>query len=226
MLRASSVNQASMAITGGTITGLSSPIPVASGGTGSATSTPLDPTSVVITGGIINGVVIGGVTPSSATFTTLTTTGPTALKGSSTNDSAAAGNIGEFITSTVSSGAPVSLSNGAGVNITSVSLTAGDWDVSGQVDFVLSGVTATLFQSGVSFVSATLPTQVGGNGLGTDALANVPLLTTVLSATYGQGIAPVRVSITTTTPAFLVAQGSFSVGTLTAYGTVRARRMR
>lgn len=202
MLRASTINQASMAITGGTMA------------------------NVARTGGTIDNSVIGGTSPAAASFSTLTSTGVTVLKGSATNDSASIGNIGEVVTSTVASVSAQSLSNGSGTNITSISLTAGDWDVSGQVDFVLSGVTATLFQSGISLTTGTLPSQAGGSGLGTDALANVPLLTTVLSATYGQSINPVRISLSGTTTVFLVALGTFSVGTLTAYGTIRARRLR
>lgn len=152
--------------------------------------------------------------------------GGTALSGSTTNDSATAGNIGEVITATVASASAVSLSTGTGKNVTSISLTAGDWDVSGQVDFVLAGVTATLFQSGISLATNTLPSQAGGSGLGTDPLVGVPLLTTVLSATYAQGISPVRISLSATTTVYLVAQAAFSVGTTTAYGTIFARRAR
>lgn len=226
MIRASSVNQAAMAITGGTITGLSSPLPASSGGTGATTFSSIDPTSVSLTGGTINGVVIGGTTPAAATITNLNATGIVTLKGTTTNDSAALGNIGEIVTSTVTSGAAVTLSNAAGANVTNVSLTAGDWDVHGQVDFILAGVTATLFQSGISLTTGTLPTQPGGSGLGPDGVSNVPLLTTVLSATYGQPSGPVRLSVSTTSTVFLVADGTFSVGTLTAYGTIRARRVR
>lgn len=148
------------------------------------------------------------------------------LIGTGTNNNAATGALGEFITATVAAGSPQSLSNGTGANVTSISLTAGDWDVSAQVNFILTGVTATLFQSGISLTTGTLPSQAGGSGLGTDGLANVPLLTTVLSATYSQPINPVRISIATTTTVYLVALGTFSVGTLTGYGTIRARRLR
>jgi len=146
--------------------------------------------------------------------------------GTTTNDNAAAGNIGQFITSTVAAGSAVALTTATGKDVTTISLTAGDWDVSGQVDFVLAGVTATLFQSGISLSTNTLPSQAGGSGMGTDALVGVPLLTTILSATYCQGIAPVRISLAATTTVYLVAQAAFSAGTNTAYGTLRARRVR
>lgn len=148
------------------------------------------------------------------------------LTGTTTNDSATAGRLGEFITATVAVGSAVSVTTATGVNITSISLTAGDWDVSGVVDYVLAGVTATLFNSAISLTTNTLSSQVGGSGLGTDPIVTVPLLTTVLSATYTQNIASVRVSLSATTTVYLVAQSTFSVGTLTAYGTIRARRVR
>lgn len=146
--------------------------------------------------------------------------------GTTTNDNAIAGSIGEIISATVVAGSAVSLTTATGTNVTSIILTGGDWDVSGQVDYVLTGVTATLFQSGISLVSTTLPSQAGGGGLGTDAVVGVPLLTTLLSATYGQGIVPVRISIAVTTTIYLIAQSAFSAGTNSAYGTIRARRER
>lgn len=71
-------------ITGGTITGLSSPLPVASGGTGGATQSTARTglglgtistqaaSAVAITGGAIDGTAIGGTTPGAGTFTDLT----------------------------------------------------------------------------------------------------------------------------------------------------------
>lgn len=148
------------------------------------------------------------------------------IKGTTTNDSAASTIVGELITATVAAGSAVSLTTATGANVTSISLTAGDWDVSCQVEFVLSGATSTLHQTGISATSATLPTQAGGSGIGTDPLATMPLPTTVLSGTLSQCVPPVRVSLAATTTIYLVAQSVFSVGTETAYGTIRARRMR
>lgn len=148
------------------------------------------------------------------------------ITGTGTNDAAAAGKVGELITTTVAVGSAVAVSTATGVNVASVSLTAGDWDVSGMIDYVLTGVTATLFNAAISLTTNTLSGQAGGSGLGTDPLVTVPLLTTALSATYGQAISPVRVTLAATTPVYLVAQSTFSVGTLAAYGTIRARRMR
>ncbi len=150
----------------------------------------------------------------------------TAVQGSATNDSAAAGYVGQLITATIASGNPVSLTTATSANVTSISLTAGDWDVSGQADFVLTGATATSHQVGISATSATLPTQAGGSGIGTDPLASFPLPTTALSGTLDIDVSPVRVSLSATTTIYLVAAATFSVGTEVVYGTIRARRMR
>lgn len=74
-------NANAVAITGGTITGLASPLPVASGGTGGASQSAARAglglgtiatqaaSAVAITGGAIDGTVIGGTTPAAGTFT-------------------------------------------------------------------------------------------------------------------------------------------------------------
>ena len=78
-----SQNANAVAITGGTISGLSAPLPVASGGTGGNTQALAQaglglggmatqaPGAVAITGGAMNGVTIGATTPANGTFATL-----------------------------------------------------------------------------------------------------------------------------------------------------------
>jgi hypothetical protein len=77
-------NANAVAITGGTITGLSSPLPIGSGGTGGATQSAARTalglgtiatqaaSAVAVTGGTINGTSIGATTPAAGTFTDLT----------------------------------------------------------------------------------------------------------------------------------------------------------
>lgn len=146
--------------------------------------------------------------------------------GTSTNDSAAAGEIGELITATVASGAAVALTSPTAKNVTSVSLTAGDWDVSGAVSFTLAGATCTLAQAGISAATNALPTQAGGSGIGTDPLVGGSFLSTALTGVQNLAIPPVRVTLAATTTIYLVAQTTFSLGTSAAYGTIRARRIR
>lgn len=147
------------------------------------------------------------------------------LVGTATNDNAAAGRVGEFVTATVAT--PGSgLTTATTLNVASISLTAGDWDISTFVNFLMTGATGTLLLSGPSLTSTTLPTQAGGGGLGTDGLASNDLPTSALTGTMQQDSGPIRLSIAATTTVFLTAQATFSVGTISAFGTIRARRIR
>lgn len=152
---------------------------------------------------------------------------PGPVRGSQTNDAAATGYVGELVTSTVATAAAVALSTGVSKDVTTISLTPGDWDVSGVVDFKPAATTSvTALKAGVSAALDTLPTQAGGSGIGTDPLdvwnqaANVPAAD--VSVPFG----PARVTLAATTTLHLVASATFTVSTMGAYGTIRARRVR
>lgn len=157
----------------------------------------------------------------------LALTAARAILGTTTNDSASAGFIGEFITSTVATPG-ATLTSPTPSNVTSISLTAGDWDVSGVVDFAFAGTTSyTQVQAGISLTTATLAGQAGGGGLGTDpnsSFATPAQVPTALPFTVE--VNTVRISLSATTTVFLVAQATFTVAGLTAFGTIRARRVR
>jgi hypothetical protein len=129
----------------------------------------------------------------------------TDLKGVTDGSEAAAGDVGEYLT--VTSGS-VALSNTTLANVVSLNLTAGDWDVQGNVTFAAGSGTHTFFGAGIgvldTFTSSTFP-----------------------SAALNQAITTVtrRYNVAATTTVWLVAEAGFG-GTMTATGTVRARRMR
>jgi len=84
------------------------------------------------------------------------------LIGTTTNDNAAAGQVGEYVSSTITGGASVALTPGVATNITSISLTAGDWDVSIMGYF--TGTPTTIFNNAyvaATTSSATLDTTPG-----------------------------------------------------------------
>jgi len=85
-----------------------------------------------------------------------------------------------------------------------------------------TGATTSEFRTGLSLTTATLPTQPGGAGLGPDALSISPLITTLLSDTYTLSVSPTVLTIAATTTVFLVAQATFSAGTMSAFGTLNA----
>jgi hypothetical protein len=147
--------------------------------------------------------------------------------GTATNNNAAAGQVGEFVTATVAAGSAVALTTATGANVTSISLTAGDWEVDGQVDFSPAATTSvTQYNASCSLTSATLAPQAGGSGLGTDATFTINQAAQVPVSTFMAPTITVRLSIAATTTVFLVAQAVFTVSTLSAYGTIRARRAR
>ena len=69
---------------------------------------------------------------------------------------ASTGIVGEFITSQVLSTSPVSMPAFTVKNITSISLTAGDWDVWGNIAFITTGQISQ-YSGWTSNVSATVP---------------------------------------------------------------------
>lgn len=141
----------------------------------------------------------------------------THITGTANGTAATAGNLGELISATLASGSATSLTTATAKNITSLSLGAGDWDCTGVADFVMSGATTTDFKSGLSSTTGTFGTQ--------DTFVNVPLVLTTASDTYGQNVPKTKFLLSATTTVFLVAQGTFSAGTETGYGSVGCRRI-
>jgi hypothetical protein len=150
-----------------------------------------------------------------------TMTGPLLLKGVVDGSNAAAGVVGEQLAVSVTTA--VSLTTGVTVNIGSLSLTAGDWTVSGVVLFTPSAA-PTALAAAVANASATLPTaaQIAA---GTGNMTQYRMaFTTGQTETMQTGACRVNVSAPTTI--YLAAQGTFSSGTLTATGYMSARRVR
>src|SRR5208282_6360951 len=89
------------------------------------------------------------------------------LPGLTTGGAISAGHIGELITSNLVQGSAVALSTGIPATITSISVTAGVWDLWGQIDFLAGGpTTVTNLYSSFSTVTNTQGTFPGGSGIG------------------------------------------------------------
>ena len=166
---------------------------------------------------------IGGTAANTGKFTTLqatstiTPSSTSGIVGTTTNDNANAGSFGEYVTGTTSG---TSLTTATAANAASVSLTAGDWDVSGVVRYNPGGsATTSNISAGISTTSATF------GGLGTLSALLIPFSSS--SGGNSVVISPtVRISISSTTTVFLVALCTFSASTMTADGFIRARRVR
>lgn len=185
------------------------------------------------TGGSINNTPIGATTANTGAFTTLAASGLTnangglvvvggtvvdqtaGIVGTTTNNNANAGSVGEFVSNT---GAGVALTSAVTANATSISLTAGDWDVSGSIQFVPAGTTTIAgIASGISTTSATL----GGVGS-----FNSTQATHTTGASQIQSTPVLRLSLAATTTVYLVANSTFGVSTMSVNSLIRARRVR
>ena len=160
---------------------------------------------------------LGAATATSLTFSP-TTSG---IVGTPTNDSASAGTVGEPMSSGVVVGSAISLTSGTTVNVTSISVTAGDWDIAGVGAFTFGATTSvTDYAAGISTTSATLPLFSTGAAVQVQGGSATGILDQAM------GIPPSRFTFATTTTVFLVARSHFSTSTGAAYGFIRARRMR
>ena len=138
------------------------------------------------------------------------------VKGVATNSSSAAGNVGEFMTSNIPNASLVSISANAATNLTSLSLTAGDWDVWGLITFVApSGGLFSYVVGGINTTSGVLgdysTLDWRGPSSASDSASATPLMQ--------------RISIASPTTVYLIGQIGISSGAWTFCGTLSARRV-
>jgi hypothetical protein len=131
-----------------------------------------------------------------------------------TNGSAAsAGQVGEFRAGSISLGSAWTMFTGITINVVAVSLSAGDWDVSGNVYFTATGSpTGVALFGSVSTTSATI-----------GAYGSSPLLPNNSAAVV---TGTVRVSLASAGTVYLTAEAIFTGGSIKVYGELSARRMR
>jgi hypothetical protein len=140
-----------------------------------------------------------------------------AVKGVTDASSAAAGYVGELISSSIVTGSAVSMSTGVAKDITSISLTAGDWDVWGNVVLTSNGTALQIAIGWISTTSATTPNASLYSGINNTSNTN--------AATYINCLQkPINVSSTTTV--YLSGYATFASGTMTGCGNIYARRVR
>lgn len=145
------------------------------------------------------------------------------IVGTATNNNASAGYVGEIISATLFSGSKITLSTGAPSNITSISLTAGDWDVSWQLLFETEATTSyTVIRGGLNTASPTLGASAINQSQFTDQVpASVLGITTLI-----RNGATCRISLASTTTIYLNAQSTFTIANMFSYGWILARRAR
>jgi len=151
---------------------------------------------------------------------TINTSGSVAIRGTTTNDDAAAGFVGETQTSTVASGTSIPNSTGQYGDLTSVSLTAGDWLLFGNVEYVANGATVTSLEVGISTTS-------GNSGSGMTYGNNEFSLPLPSGSLRSSGWVPgYRLKLSATTTVYLKVYAAYSVATPTYGCRLTAVRIR
>lgn len=156
---------------------------------------------------------------SMSAVTTLSTAAGVSVHGTNTNSTPAAGYVGEPVSSSVTSASAVSATGSTNYfDVTSISLTAGNWVVDAVLSFALNGATVTGVYGGIG-------TATGNNqaGLVDGDTAASPAVPTAANPA-GVGICGVRKSLSGTTTIYLKAWSQYSAGTPKAYGRISARR--
>ena len=140
--------------------------------------------------------------------------------GTTTNDSAPAGCVGELLSSIVAIGAHVSLVTVVAKDVTTLELPAGDWDVWAALVIDIGSGPQTIFpghHGSVSLTANTLDPIFSGacpqtNGVGPINIAPAHR--------------PVSVAAGATVTVHMVARSAFSSSSCYAYGNLYARRVR
>lgn len=144
------------------------------------------------------------------------------IPGTTTNDSAAAGNIGEYVESIVLQGAPLSLTSGVPINLTSISLSSGDWDIRAMGYFSPNAATVTTTAvASIGTVSATLDSTPGRV-----TAVTIPAGGITGGSGYAFPIAPYRFSLAVPMTIFFVVLAIFTVNIMSSFGIISARRIR
>lgn len=167
-------------------------------------------------------LVLGGTDANIQFVITGKGTGGVVINGTGTNDNAPTGYVGEFISQEVLVASAVSVLTATGTDITSISLTAGDWDLEGNACCnPASGTTMTSFGAYISTVSSTAPTAPNKG-----AYNSVNGISAVGSSNFCLVTGRIRISIAATTTVYLGTFTDFSGSTMKAYGYISARRVR
>lgn len=142
------------------------------------------------------------------------------IVGTTTNNNASAGYVGEFVDSIVLFSSAISLSNAVVANVTSINLTPGSWNVWGNITFNSSTGAGTTARGWSSKTSATLVDQALLNEITLNALLGSNFNIIGFSIPFQQYQSNINFTV------FLSAFAQFNTGTMTACGGIYATRPR
>lgn len=177
----------------------------------------------------INGTV-GATTATTGAFTTITasstiTPSSTAgIVGTTTNNNANAGSVGEYVSSYISTYANYPATGVVG-DATSISLTAGDWDISYTI-FCTNGGTAN-WSEAISWIGTASGNNTT-NLLGGDNACDTAFARSIVSMPgFNQSIPAWRASIASTTTYYMKVYADYNLGAAPLYKCrISARRVR
>jgi hypothetical protein len=151
-----------------------------------------------------------------------TATGAVAIRGTAAADAAAAGFVGESVPGTVSTFTNVG-AGGTFTDLTSISLTAGDWDVAGFIGYSSNGGTWSGGQIGISTTSGN---STAGLTLGLNRFQFGHASSSATPTDANLSIPSYRISLAATTTVYLKQRVDYSAGTPQTIGSLTARRVR
>jgi hypothetical protein len=142
--------------------------------------------------------------------------------GITNGSNAITGEVGEVVLASRAIGAGVAIVNAVTINVTSIALTAGDWDVSGQNGYQANGtVNLSALAGGCTSVSAGFPPDEQST------LLRYPASSLGGGNTFFLPFPTTRFNLTAPATIYLTALVLFAGGgTMLASGLIRARRMR
>ena len=183
----------------------------------------LDGTTGVTTPGLssTSNATVTGTLGVTGTFTPGQTTG---IVGTTTNNSAQAGSVGEYVEGVLVGGSATALTTNTAKTLVSISLTAGDWDVFGMV-----GVQPNPSAVYSYTVASASPTNNTLDTNTTNLVSHTQYPAATISTTTTDpriALSTVRVSLASTTTYYLVVQSGFTVSSCLGYGRISARRVR
>lgn len=158
-------------------------------------------------------ITISGITASSASIKS--------LYGTTTNDDACSGCIGEYLESVVLYASRVNGVNAQYVDVTSIQLTPGDWDVTAMGTIISAGSGQTDAQIAITTTSGN-----SGTGIAADNSAEIIFPSTIALTSHFLSVPNYRKSVSTTTTVYFKYYALFTVNTPQIFGRLSARRVR
>lgn len=129
------------------------------------------------------------------------------------------GYVGEAARSFLSFGSRNALVNATPETITSIAMTAGDWDVSAICGFGGAALTGTALYAGISPTTNVLPSDYGDNIWDTGLMPTANASSYIVIPSY-------RVSLSVSATYYMVAQANFTAGSTGAFGRISATRVK